>query len=104
VSASYFANETSESTSVGASLGQTITKKLLLSLSGSYGHVDYTSSLPGLTPLGGYDYWTFNTRLSYPIISRGSIAAVYQFSKNNSSDPGLSFTLNQVSLELTYSF
>jgi len=104
VSASYFVNETSESTSVSVSLGQQISNKLLLSLSGSYGHVDYTSSLPGLAPISSYDYWTFNTRLSYPIVTRGSIAAVYQFSKNDSTDQSLSFTLNQVSLELTYSF
>jgi hypothetical protein len=104
VSASYFVNETSESTSVSLSLGQKISTKLLLSVSGSYGHVDYTSSLPGLTPLGGYDFWTFNTRLSYPIISRGAVSAVYQFSKNDSTDQSLSFTLHQVSLELTYSF
>jgi hypothetical protein len=104
VTASYFVNETSESTSVNASLGQKISTKLLLSLSGSYGHVSYSSSLPGLAPLGGYNFWTFSTRLNYHIISRAGVSAFYQFSKNDSADPGLAFTLNQVGLELTYSF
>ena len=104
LSASYFENQTSESTGVSLTLAQRLSGKLGLTLGGSYGTVTYTSSATGVAPLGNYDYASFTTRLTYAIISRGTISVTYQLSDNVSSAPGLSFTANQVGLELGYSF
>jgi hypothetical protein len=104
VSASYFANQASETTTVSVDLAQGLSAKLSLSVGGSYGTVTYASSAAGIGAAGGYDYTSFQTRLSYFPIKRGTISATYQFSNNASSQPGFSFTSNQVGLELGYSF
>lgn len=104
LSASYFENQVSESTGVSVTLAQKLSGKLALSVSGSYGTVTYTSSATGVAPIGNYDYTYFTTRLTYSITPRARLSATYQFSDNNSTQPGLSFTANQVGLELSYSF
>jgi hypothetical protein len=103
VSASYFANQASESTSVSVDLSQGLSAKLSLSLDASFGTVSYASSAAGVATAGGYDYTSFSTRLSYSPIKRGAVSATYQFSHNSSSQPGLSFQSNQVGLEFSYS-
>jgi hypothetical protein len=104
VSASYFENQTSESTSVNVDLTQAVSAKLILSMGGTFGTTSYTSSATGAPAASGYDYTSFRTRLSYMIIKRGSVAVSYQYNNNSSAEPGLSFTSNQVSLELSYSY
>ena len=102
--ASYFSNQAYESTSVGVTLAQILSRKLVLSVSGNYGTVTYTSSAIGVAPLGSYVYTYFTTSLSYSFTPRVSLSATYQFSDNSSEQPGLSFTVNQVGLQLGYSF
>ena len=104
VSASYFANQASESTTVSVSLSQGITSRLNFGVSGSYGTTSYSSSALGVAASGGYDYISLSTRLSYYPIKRVTVSATYQFSNNSSSQPGLSFQSNQIGLELSYNF
>lgn len=104
VSASYFENQASESTSVSADLAQALSAKLNLSVGGTFGTVSYASSATGVAAAGGYDYTSFRTRLTYMIIKRGSVAATYQYNNNSSFQPGLSFKSSQIGLEFNYSF
>jgi hypothetical protein len=103
VSASYFEAQVSESSSLGLSLSQALSQKFSLSLGTSYSTVSYTSALNS-APRGGYSYVSFTSRLTYTIIPRGTLYLTYQFSDNYSSEPGLSFTSNQVGIGVGYSF
>jgi hypothetical protein len=104
VTASYFTNQVSETTSVSAGLNQRLLKKLNLSLGAGYSTATYVSSKHGQLPLGGYDSYSFNARLSVPILKHGTLSATYQFSDNSSAVHGLSFTSSQVGLEIQYGY
>ena len=104
LSASYFANQASETTSVSVNLDQNLFSKLSLDLGGSFNTVSYASSANGVAAADGYDYLSFNARLSYRITARASVSTSYQFNHSSSSQAGLGFQSNQISLELSYRY
>jgi hypothetical protein len=104
VSPSYFDNQVTESSGVNLGLSHALAKKLSLSLSGGYSFVTYYSTASGVAANSVYNYTSVTARLTYAFIKRGSISAAYGFSDNITNQPGLSFTSNQIGLELAYSF
>ncbi|MBI3852470.1 MAG: outer membrane beta-barrel protein [Verrucomicrobia bacterium] len=106
VSASYFANEVVENTSVGANLNQRLFKKIYADLGGEYHTVKYVGSTASSSNLRTDDYYALNARLSYLFLKRGSLAAFYQYSRNDSSpaSSGFSYLSRQVGVELGYRY
>jgi hypothetical protein len=104
LSASYFENQASETTSFSVSLDHNLYGKLNLSLGGSFSTVSYTSSANGIAAADGYDYVSFQARLSYPVTARASVSTSYQFNHTSSSQAGLGFQSNQIGLELSYRY
>jgi hypothetical protein len=48
--------------------------------------------------------YTFNVQLSRAVLKRGTIAVLYQLSRDNSNLPGYSFTSHQVGFQIGYSY
>jgi hypothetical protein len=100
VSSSYLQNQVTESTGVSASLNQRLLKKLFLDLSGGYQTVKYISSLNTSLSNRKDDYDYLHAQLGYAFLKRGTLAVFYQISRNDSSQPGYSFTSHQVGFSI----
>jgi hypothetical protein len=104
VNTSVLANQSTEITSFGGSLSQRLLKRLHLNLGGGYNRTQYVSSEMGASVIRKDDYYFFNTRLSWTILKRGTISLTYQFSDNSSSDKDLTFSSNQIGVELGFRY
>ena len=104
VNTSDFANQSTEITGFSANLSQRLLKRFRLNLGGGYNRTQYVSSETGGPTSRKDDYYFFNTRLSWSILKRGTVALTYQFSDNVSNDPSFTFSSNQVGVELGYRY
>jgi hypothetical protein len=94
-------NQVTESTGVSADLNQRLLKKLFLDLSGGYQTVKYISSSSSVSNRkDDCDY--LNAQLSCAFLKRGTIAAFYQISRDDSSQAGYSFTSHQVGFSIGF--
>jgi hypothetical protein len=119
-SPSFFSNQVDTSTTVNVGLSQYLSRKLNLSVSGSYGTTSYQQIEPGPVPT----YYFFNgppttsalqvTRddvttsigvsLSYAFRPRWSGSAGYSYSKNSSTQGDYSYSSSQFSVQLSYMY
>jgi hypothetical protein len=108
VSASYLSqSQATETTGVSVGLNQRLLGKLFLDLSGGYQAVKYVStstSIPNPIPNREDDFYSFSARLSRTFLKRGTVAVVYQLSKDDSSLPGYSFTSHQIGFQIGYRY
>jgi hypothetical protein len=104
VSASYLQDQITETTSVSADLNQRLLGKLFLDLNGGYQLVKYISSVNASASNRTDNYYSLNVRLSRQFLKRGSIAVLYQISKDISSQPGYSFNTPQVGFQIGYAY
>jgi hypothetical protein len=105
VSSSAFRNnEVTESTSITAALNQRLLEKLSLSLSGSYYTTRYVSATTATSTGRTDDYYAFNVRLSCPFLKRGTIAVIYQFMDNSSSETAFTYSSSQIGFEVGYRY
>jgi hypothetical protein len=104
VESSYLSGQYTENTGVNASLNQRLLGRLILDLSGGYELVKYVSSVNAPGSNREDDLYTFNAQLSRTFLKRGTIAAIYQYSRDNSSLPGYSFTSHQVGFRIGYTY
>ncbi len=104
VSASYLQGQVTETTGVNADLNQRLLGKLFLDLNGGYQLVKYVSSGNTSGSNREDDCYSFGVRLSRAFLKRGTIAALYQISKDNSTLPGYSFISHQVGFQIGYSY
>jgi hypothetical protein len=104
VASSYLQDQVTETTGVNAALNQRLLGKLVLDLNGGYQLVKYVSSVSTSSPNREDDIYSLNVRLSRVFLKRGTIAVLYQLSKDNSSLPGYSFTSHQVGFQIGYSY
>jgi hypothetical protein len=104
VSASYLqANQVTENTGVSAGLNQRLLGKIFLDLSGGYQTVKYIASGTSASArTDDYDY--LNAQLSCTFLRRGTIAAFYQISRNDSTQAGYSFTSHQVGFSIAFRY
>lgn len=107
VSASYYSDQLTETTSVSVGVNQRLLGKLSLNVSGSYGTTTYsrTSSSATTGSVGDYDYTSFNVRLSTRFLKRATAGAFYQASYRNESGANSDdYTTTQVGFDLGYRF
>ena len=104
VSSSYFQNQVTETSSVGASIQQRLLGKLHLVVGGGYANTSYKAS-SAVLPVQREDNNTFfDVRLTAPFSRRGTLSVFYRASDNSSSKPGLTYSSVQMGLELGYQF
>ena len=107
VSPSYFQNQVTENTQITADLNQRLLGKLQLDIGGSYGTSKYVASVvgPSTGSTGRNDTsYSFNARLTRPLLKRGTVSVFYQYSDNSSSQSGFAYTSNQVGIEIGYRY
>jgi hypothetical protein len=104
VSASYLQDQVTENTGVVADLNQRLLGKLFLDLNGGYQLVKYVSSVNTSGSNREDKYYSFGVQLSRAFLKRGTIAVLYQISKDDSTLPGYSFISHQVGFQIGYSY
>lgn len=100
VSASYFQNQITETTSLTSTLDQRLFGKFYLDLTAGYTSTQYIAALLGLNLGRTDDYYSFNARFSGHFLKRGTFAFSYQYSDNSSTQRGYSFSSSQVGFEI----
>jgi hypothetical protein len=115
---SFYANQITEVTGVGASFRQELSKKFSLTLSAGYTTEPLTSIEPAplpqfflgppptstLTVVRNNDYTSFGITLSYAILKRGSISAFYSANQNSSGQANFKYSSSQVGLSASYRY
>jgi hypothetical protein len=104
VSPSYYDNQLLVTTSVNGDLRQRLFGKLYLDVNAGYYWNNYTSLASGVAANSAEEYYAVNVQLSATILKRGTIAVFYNYSDNSSSQPGLSYTSNQVGFNVGYRY
>jgi len=96
-------DQVTETSEVMGDLNQRLLGEFYLDVGGGYHTVKYVASTGGF---GGRrdDYYSFNMRLGFHLLKRGTVSVFYQRSDNSSTEPGFTFTSNQEGLELGYQF
>jgi Putative beta-barrel porin 2 len=93
-----------ETTSVGCNLRQRLLGKLSLDLGAGYSTIKYTESFGPFSESRVDDNYSFDTRLSYPFLKRGTVAVTYQYSDNSSTVAGFSYASSQIGFEIGYRY
>ena len=104
VSPSHYQSQYTKSTSLTAGLSQRLLKKFNLGLSGGYTTTDYTSSTSGVSAGRTDDTYSFSANLSHSLTKRGTISVSYSYSENSSNAQGLSYSSNQIGVQVGYQF
>jgi hypothetical protein len=104
VSASYLQNQVIETTGVSGGLNQRLLGRLFLDLSGGYQTVKYISSVSASGSNREDKLYSFGARLSRAFLQRGTIAVLYQISRDDSSQAGYSFTSHQVGFQIGFNY
>jgi hypothetical protein len=104
MSTSYYQNQSSVTTSVGASINQRLFKEFNLSVGGSYNWNHYDSAATGVTANNSQEYYSVNVSLSTTFFKRVSASVFYSYSDSSTAQTGLSFSSSQVGFNLGYSY
>jgi hypothetical protein len=101
LSASYFAGQTAEATSINVNLTQRLLKRFFLGLTGGYANTLYH----GATDSRQDNYSFVSASLNTVILKRrGTVSLFYSASKNSSNVPGFAYSSNQVGFQLAYRY
>ena len=111
---SYIPGNLTETTSLELSLTQQILKRVSLKLTGGYHQISYVNQLRfAITGVGIVDFgsvvrtddaYSLTTRIIYAFSRRGTLALLYRYRNNESSQQGYALTSNQVGIELGYHY
>ncbi len=111
---SYVPGNLTETTSLELSLKQQIFERVSLLLEGGYRQNSYVNELRfaiaggGIVDFGSVvrkdDTYSISTRLVYSFSTRGTLAFLYRYRMNDSSQQGYAVTSNQVGIELGYHY
>jgi hypothetical protein len=111
VSNSSFQNQVTVVTGVTADLNQRLLGRLNLDLSGGYSTTEYQASATGLSTSRNDNVFSFNARLSCPLLKRATVSVFYAYSNNASSQSGFAtagsgygYTTSQGGLEIGYRY
>ena len=113
-SVSYTAGNLNETTAVELSLVQQLLERVSLRLIGGYQQVAYVNELRfaisggGIVDFGSVvrkdDAYLLTAQVIYAFSKRGTLALLYRYSNNKSSEQGYALTSNQVGIELGYHY
>lgn len=105
VSSSILQGQLTETTAVNANLNQRFLGKIFLTLSGGCQFVNYvaSSSTPGSASRND-DIYTLNAALSRAFLKRGTFSVFYQINRDDSSQPGYSYTSHQVGFQVGFAY
>ncbi len=103
ITQSVLQNQVTVNTSYGAGVTQRLLGHFNLNLSGNYGTEDFLATQTVLTSRTD-DNYSFNARLSWPFLRRGSIGLTYQYSYNKSSEAGMTYGTTQMGFDVGYSY
>ena len=105
VSSSILQNQITETAALNAGVNQRLLGKVFLNVNGGYQNVKYLPTSNATTASRGRDkIYSLNTQLSYTFLKRGSFAVFYQISRDDSSQPGFSFTSHQVGAQIGFNY
>jgi hypothetical protein len=104
VNTSYYQNQISQDTQVGASLSQGLFEKLYLGVSGGYDWQDNISAASGATANSSSDSYSVSVSLSTTFLKRGTVSAFYSYSENITTQTGLAYSSSQVGFNIGYKY
>ncbi len=104
ISASYFADQVTESTSVDISVTQRLFGHFNLSLSAGYSTSDYEATDRNVVVRSTDSGYHFGASLGTSFLKRGSISTFYSYSQNSSSQSQYQFGSMQVGVSVSYGF
>ncbi|MGN6386416.1 MAG: hypothetical protein ACTHMT_09270 [Verrucomicrobiota bacterium] len=104
VSTSLFQDQITENTEVSAGIGQRFLGHLHFSLTGGLRKVDYKSSSTLFLANRSDDVTFITSALSTRFLKHGNLSLAYSRNENDSSQNGFSFTSNQYSFRIGFSF
>ena len=101
---SYYDNQVTETTSVGANISQGLFKHYTLGVSGSYNWTTYHAATTHTDANSPGEYYSINVNLGTTIFKRVSVSTFYSYSANVTSEHGQDFASNQVGFSLGCAF
>jgi hypothetical protein len=104
VSASLFADQITENTSVSLGVGQRFLERFQANASASVRQSDYQSSSRLLEVDRSDTIWTYTGSLGTSVFRKGSVSAFYTYSSNNSSAPGFAYGGYTIGANFGYRF
>ena len=103
IGTSYFSDQFTETSTVGASVRQRLLRHLSLGVSGGYNFTSYSSTYATDTVEREDDRAYFEVSLSTLLRKRISVSAFYRYTDNSSDNAGYSLEGNQGGLIISYS-
>ena len=104
VSASFFTNQVTESTTLSVGVQQRILKHFQLGLSGGYHTSSFVSSDPGLATTRDDHGFTYGASFGFGFLKRATFSAFYNYGENSSSENDFAFSSTQVGFSVGYTF
>jgi hypothetical protein len=101
---SYFSDQNVESTGWSANLEQRLLGRFFLSVNVNRQETNYVATASGIAAGRNDIYYTYNGRLSTPVLRRGTIALTYATGRNSSSNKEFEVSSHQIGCEVGYQF
>jgi hypothetical protein len=104
VNNSYFANQFTVTSTLGANLNQRLLEKLYLNVGGNYNWYNYVAPVNGVAANSSQQYYTVRVDLSTTLFKRVTASLFYSYSDNITSQTGLAFSSSQVGFNLGFRY
>jgi len=104
VSASYFANQASKNKTIGVNISQRLLGKMYFTGGVDRGETTYIATGLALVSERQDKYTSFNARIGFPVVQRGSFSIFVQRSRNKSDFGLFDYTSDQFGGEVGYHF
>lgn len=104
VGESFFVNQSTKDTSLRANLSQRLLEHYFFSASVGQNNADYLENTTASSAGRNDKILTYNLRLTWSFLQRGTLAVLYQWNRNESTASAFGFSSHQVGLELRYRY
>jgi hypothetical protein len=101
---SYFNNQFTVTSTLGANLNQRLLEKLYLNFSGSYNWYNYVAAVNGVAANSSQQYYIIRVDLSTTLLKRVTASLFYSYSDSITSATGLAFSSSQVGFNLGFKY
>lgn len=100
----YILSQSTEVTSVGASLDQRLLENFYLDVGVAYSDSVYNESIQIASATRDDNLYSFTIALRRQIFKRGTISVNYQYQDNESNTAGYTYTTSQIGFQIGYSY